>query len=57
MKNVSYIIRVPHGDKCWDGKQICGFFDNHGGYNTCRLGFCPDQDETKDTECMALEEV
>ncbi len=36
---VALIINVPNGDYCWDFRdhQICGYFDNEGGFDKCDL--------------------
>ena len=36
-KTVSYPIRVPEGDYCWNANSICGHFDNYGGHPNCTL--------------------
>ena len=53
-------IEVCIGDYCWDGKRVCGHFDNEGGHGSCDLGMDHvARDETgyypKPKECLELE--
>ena len=55
-------IKVCVGDYCWDGKRICGHFDNYGGHATCLLKIDDLQsDETgyypKPKKCKDLPEI
>lgn len=60
-KTVLLPIQVCKGDYCWDGKGVCGYFDNYGGHAHCDLdiGIC-DRDKEgfypKPKECLELEE-
>lgn len=41
MKIVLMPIRVPSGKHCWEyhNGEVCQYFDNSGGHDTCDLGF------------------
>lgn len=61
-KLVNYPIQVPEGDYCWNGGEICQFFDNEGGHPTCELGFWEQKRAShggvlKAEECIELKEV
>ena len=54
-------IDVCVGDYCWDGKRVCGHFDNEGGHGNCDLGMDVDSDKTgyypKPKECLELKQA
>ena len=63
MKKVNFVIQVPEGDYCWNGKSVCDHFDNIGGHPTCDLGFFinreskKNNDVKKDKNCLTLKGV
>ena len=54
-------IDVCVGDYCWDGKRVCGHFDNEGGHGRCDLGMDVDSNKIgyypKPKECLELKMV
>lgn len=67
MKTVCMPIKVPSGDCCWEptkgfDSEVCEYFDNAGGHETCELGFWPiKRDEKGDClkppECLKLVDI
>lgn len=62
-KMVLLPIEVSEGDYCWNGKVICGYFNNEGGWVRCELWIGdPIKDKNsyyyrKPEKCRQLKEI
>ena len=36
---IKITIDVPDNEYCWNGQNVCYYFDNVGGRTSCELGF------------------